>query len=77
MKNLTIITLIAVVIGIGFYSCDKESPFTGRGGPVKKLRAYAEKQIKDFNQSTSKDRRITDGPPADRTISGMDGLRVD
>jgi len=78
MKRLVIIISMACLIGIGAYGCGPGSSSGENSGTTKKLGASAEKQIKDFNnQSTKKDRRNTGGPPDDRTISGLNGLKVD
>lgn len=76
MSRLLIIVGLAGLLAMGTYACNEPS---GGRSSTSSRKAYApqEKQITNFNQSTQKDRRITGGPPADRTISGLDGLKVD
>lgn len=74
--RLLIIVGLAGLLAMGTYGC-KESSSGRSSTDSRKTYAPAEKQITNFNQSTRKDQGITGGPPADRTISGLDGLKVD
>lgn len=75
MRRLFIIAGLVGLLAMGIYGCNESS--SGSSSSSKRYHAPEEKQITNFNQSTRKDRRITGGPPADRTISGLNGLRVD
>jgi len=76
MQRILIIVGLVGLLAMGTYACNE--PSSGRSSTTsKRLHAPKEKQITNFNQSTRKDRRITSGPPADRTVSGLDGLKVD
>jgi len=76
MSRIFIIVGLVGLLGLGVYACN-ESSSGGSSSSNRRLHAPREKQITNFNQSTRKDHRITGGPPADRTISGLDGLKVD
>jgi len=75
MRRLLIIVGLAGLLAMGPYACS-ESPSGRSSRTSSRLDAPKEKQIKNFHQSTRKDRRITGGPPADRTVSGLNGLKV-
>ena len=76
MRRLLIIVGLVGLLALGTYACNE--PSSGRSSTSsRKAHAPKEKQITNFNQSTQKDRRITGGPPADRTISGLDGLKLE
>ena len=75
MRRLLIIVGLVGLLAMGTYACN-ESPRGRSSGTSSRLDAPKEKQITNFNQSTRKDRRITGGPPADRTVSGLNGLKV-
>jgi arginine exporter protein ArgO len=76
MKSWLIIVGLACLLAMGIYGCNETS--SERSAQTSnRLNASAEKQIKNFNQSTQKDRKTTGGPPAGRTISGLNGQKVD
>ncbi len=76
MKKVLMMVTMAGLLAMGTYACNESS--SGRSETTsKRLHAPKEKQIKNFNQTTKKDRRITGGPPAERTVSGLDGLKMD
>ena len=76
MKSFLVVVAMACLLAMGTYGCNESS--SGRSARTSnRLNAPAEKQIKNFNQSTQKDRRTTGGPPAGRTISGLNGQKVD
>ena len=76
MKSWLIIVGLACLLAMGTYGCNESSG--GKSARTSnRLNAPVEKQIKNFNQSTQKDRRTTGGPPAGRTISGLNGQQVD
>ena len=76
MKNWLIIVAMAGLLAMGTYGCNEPSG-GGQTTTSKRSDAPKVKQIKNFNQTTKKDRRITGGPPAGRTISGLNGQKVD
>jgi hypothetical protein len=76
MNNILIVIGLIGLLVLGVYAY-KEPSSTRRDTAERKVYAPQEKQIVNFNQSTRKDVHITGGPPADRKISGMDGLRVE
>ena len=76
MKKLMVIVVLMGLLATGLHACKERSSARSYTGE-RKVYAPQEKQIVNFHQSTRKDVHITGGPPADRTISGMDGFRVE
>jgi hypothetical protein len=76
MKKSLIVVCMACLIALTTYGCNESS---GGGGSSSSHRvdAPAEKQIKNFNQTTRKNQRTTGGPPSGRTIPGLNGQSVD
>lgn len=86
MKRFLTCIGMAGLIAIGAYACNDSSSGArsstdsrerSAAEAPRKVSAPEEKQIQNFNQTTRKDIRITDGPPAEHTVSGLDGLKVD